>query len=61
MGSVPDFALQYPVQSAPAPIRPVMQERYEPSVLEPAAQQYWDENGSFAVVEDPSRPKYYCL
>jgi leucyl-tRNA synthetase len=38
-----------------------MQERYEPSVLEPAAQKYWDENGSFAVAEDPSRPKYYCL
>jgi leucyl-tRNA synthetase len=38
-----------------------MQERYEPSVLEPAAQQHWDRNGSFTVVEDPSRPKYYCL
>ncbi|HWJ05054.1 MAG TPA: leucine--tRNA ligase [Steroidobacteraceae bacterium] len=38
-----------------------MQERYEPSVLESAAQKYWDDNGSFAVAEDPSRPKYYCL
>src|SRR5512139_2313338 len=38
-----------------------MQERYEPSVLEPAAQSYWDTNGSFAVAEDPTRPKYYCL
>jgi len=38
-----------------------MQERYEPSVLEPEAQRYWDANGSFAVAEDPSRPKYYCL
>ena len=38
-----------------------MQERYEPSVLEPQAQAYWDGNGSFAVAEDPSRPKYYCL
>ena len=38
-----------------------MQERYEPSVLEPQAQAYWDSNGSFAVAEDPSRPKYYCL
>jgi leucyl-tRNA synthetase len=38
-----------------------MQERYEPSVLEPAAQSYWDTNGSFAVAEDPARPKYYCL
>jgi len=38
-----------------------MQERYEPAVLEPAAQQFWDENGSFVVAEDASRPKYYCL
>jgi len=38
-----------------------MQERYEPSVLEPQAQAYWDASGSFAVAEDPSRPKYYCL
>jgi leucyl-tRNA synthetase len=38
-----------------------MQERYDPSVLESQAQQYWDANGSFAVAEDPSRPKYYCL
>ena len=38
-----------------------MQERYEPSVLEPQAQAFWDGNGSFAVAEDPSRPKYYCL
>jgi leucyl-tRNA synthetase len=38
-----------------------MQERYEPSVLESAAQKFWQEQGSFAVVEDPARPKYYCL
>jgi leucyl-tRNA synthetase len=38
-----------------------MQERYEPSVLEPQAQAWWDANGSFAVAEDPSRPKFYCL
>jgi leucyl-tRNA synthetase len=38
-----------------------MQERYEPSVLEPQAQRDWDAMGAFAVSEDPSRPKYYCL
>ena len=38
-----------------------MQERYEPAILEPAAQAYWDEDGSFAVTEDPDRSKYYCL
>jgi leucyl-tRNA synthetase len=38
-----------------------MQERYEPTALEAAAQQYWETNGSFAAAEDPARPKYYCL
>ena len=38
-----------------------MQERYDPAALEPQAQRYWDERGTFAVSEDPSRPKYYCL
>ena len=38
-----------------------MQERYDPAVIEPAAQQYWNEHRSFEVREDPSRPKYYCL
>jgi leucyl-tRNA synthetase len=38
-----------------------MQERYDPAVIEPQAQHDWDERGTFAVVEDPSRPKYYCL
>jgi leucyl-tRNA synthetase len=38
-----------------------MQERYDPSAIEPQAQAYWDSNDSFAVGEDASRPKYYCL
>jgi leucyl-tRNA synthetase len=38
-----------------------MQERYDPSAIEPQAQAYWDDNGSFAVSEDPARPKFYCL
>jgi leucyl-tRNA synthetase len=38
-----------------------MQERYEPDVVEPRAQQDWESRQAFAVVEDPSRPKYYCL
>jgi len=38
-----------------------MQERYEPAQIESAAQRYWEERGSFAVGEDPSRPKYYGL
>ncbi|WP_142810838.1 leucine--tRNA ligase [Tepidiphilus olei] len=38
-----------------------MQEKYDPLAVERAAQHYWDEHQSFKVVEDPSRPKYYCL
>ena len=38
-----------------------MHERYEPSILEPQAQAYWDQHGTFAVTEDAARPKYYCL
>ena len=38
-----------------------MQERYEPSIVEPEAQAYWDEHRTFAVTEDPGREKYYCL
>jgi len=38
-----------------------MQERYEPAVIEPQAQREWEDERSFAVCEDPARPKYYCL
>jgi leucyl-tRNA synthetase len=38
-----------------------MQERYDPAAIEPHAQAYWEQHGTFAVTEDPSRPKYYCL
>jgi leucyl-tRNA synthetase len=38
-----------------------MQERYEPAVIEPAAQQWWEAHGTFSPSEDPSREKYYCL
>ncbi len=38
-----------------------MQDRYDPAIIEPEAQRYWDENRSFEVREDPQRPKYYCL
>jgi leucyl-tRNA synthetase len=38
-----------------------MQERYDPAAVEPQAQRYWDDHATFAVSEDTSRPKYYCL
>ncbi|MFT3907349.1 MAG: leucine--tRNA ligase [Steroidobacteraceae bacterium] len=38
-----------------------MDERYQPALIERAAQDHWNQNGSFAAREDLSRPKYYCL
>ena len=38
-----------------------MDQNYKPQELEQAAQQHWLENNSFAVKEDNSREKFYCL
>ena len=38
-----------------------MKERYEPAEVETAAQREWEAAGTFAVREDTTRPKYYCL
>jgi leucyl-tRNA synthetase len=38
-----------------------MQETYDPSSVESAAQKFWSETRAFEVVEDVSRTKYYCL
>jgi len=38
-----------------------MRDRYEPAEIEAAAQEEWAAAGAFAVREDASRPKYYCL
>ena len=38
-----------------------MQERYDPAVVERAAQEYWDTHRCFEAHEDVTRPKYYCL
>ncbi len=38
-----------------------MQETYDPALVEASAQRHWREHGTFRAVEDPSRPKYYCL
>ena len=34
---------------------------YDPAAVEAAAQRYWERTRAFEVVEDPSRPKFYCL
>ncbi|MFZ1907806.1 MAG: leucine--tRNA ligase [Burkholderiales bacterium] len=38
-----------------------MQERYDPQSVERDAQEFWERRGSFRVLEDPARPKFYCL
>lgn len=38
-----------------------MNENYTPSEIEQNAQRYWQENNSFAVKEDTSKEKFYCL
>ena len=38
-----------------------MQEHYQPSAIEPAAQQKWAAERAFNVSEDASKPKFYCL
>ena len=38
-----------------------MQELYQPSAIEPAAQQKWAAERAFNVSEDTSKPKFYCL
>ena len=34
---------------------------YDPRTVESSAQRFWDDTRAFEVVEDPSKPKYYCL
>ncbi len=38
-----------------------MKEQYQPEVIEPYIHKYWEDNKSFAAIEDPAREKFYCL
>uniref|UniRef100_UPI0025E97634 leucine--tRNA ligase n=1 Tax=uncultured Microbulbifer sp. TaxID=348147 RepID=UPI0025E97634 len=38
-----------------------MEEQYNPSAVEAAAQEHWEAEKSFEVKEDPSKDKFYCL
>lgn len=38
-----------------------MDQQYTPRDIETCAQQFWQDQNSFAAVEDASREKYYCL
>ncbi len=39
----------------------MINDTYQPSLVEQQSQTYWEDNHSFVTVEDPSREKYYCL
>jgi leucyl-tRNA synthetase len=38
-----------------------MQDAYDPAAVERAAQEFWASRNSFRSIEDPSKPKFYCL
>ena len=38
-----------------------MHPQYDPEKVEREARQHWDRTGVFRAVEDPARPKFYCL
>jgi leucyl-tRNA synthetase len=38
-----------------------MQDTYDPAAVEREAQQFWRARGSFRSIEDPAKPKFYCL
>jgi leucyl-tRNA synthetase len=38
-----------------------MQEAYDPAAVEREAQQFWERADSFRSIEDPAKPKFYCL
>ena len=38
-----------------------MHETYDPKAVEAAAQQFWSDTRAYEVVEDASRPKFFCL
>ncbi len=39
----------------------VIDETYQPQVVEAEAQAYWEENNTFQVTEKPQQEKFYCL
>ncbi|HLG21198.1 MAG TPA: leucine--tRNA ligase [Candidatus Manganitrophaceae bacterium] len=38
-----------------------MESVYQPKEIEPRWQAYWRDHRTFKVIEDPARPKFYCL
>jgi len=48
-------------RSLPSQQKVAMHEQYTPRDIEAAAQNFWDEQQSFAVTEQPGKDTYYCL
>ena len=42
-------------------IKDLMSVKYNPASVEASAQEFWEQNQSFRVTEDPQREKFYCL
>jgi leucyl-tRNA synthetase len=38
-----------------------MQDAYDPATVEREAQNFWADRGSFRAIENPAKPKFYCL
>jgi leucyl-tRNA synthetase len=38
-----------------------MDAHYRPEIIEPEAQQHWEEKQAYRAAEDTAKPKYYCL
>ncbi|MBT6288380.1 MAG: leucine--tRNA ligase [Oceanospirillales bacterium] len=38
-----------------------MERDYQPQVIEPEIQKYWDSEQTFKTIENPDQPKFYCL
>ena len=53
------LTIHYNLRSTVQPIP--MQETYDFAAVEAAAQQFWTETRVFEVVEDASKPKFFCL
>lgn len=39
----------------------MLEEHYQPQIIESQVQDYWENHQSFHVKEDPTKQKYYCL
>ena len=38
-----------------------MERDYQPQIIEPEIQKYWESEKTFKTIEDPNKPKFYCL